>query len=818
MKNKILLNNIIENIKKNKNLKNVIIVPEDISERYIKEILNRNNIKNVYITKINDYVFKLNDKNKDELHTSDISFLENAIIDSKSFFEKYNLTNEIENILSILNKLILEKSDTLLSSNFSIDSFFGKEKFFLQSNESKIFYEILKVWLIRSKTIETYIGNYLSILNSKTTISKNIQHHVLDYDNYEGIEKKWIATSFENKKFYYKTANKDIYDPNFTPKDLNKYKSCDFDSQEDELEYISNDIKKTLSKNRNAHIALINNDRYFSRRLRAILDRDKIKYNDFSGWLLSTSSLCCYIDSIFKYFVIKDNYINLQSIMSSPFFYLEINAIEKEEFLKRVLIEHNSNIEVSVSNFINNIESNRFSFFSNIENTNDEVKFKNFKDFLLKKIEICKSQKIILEDDAGKEFIQALNYLEKINKTKDIKLKLEKWYKILTNYLETKTFKSLVDSNIDYTDIKHALLCHYDKIYVSSMSTKNFPKKIINNFNKKNTIYNELSINSSLEPNEYIEDFVSLSNNTSSLFISYSASNGKEIFIKSKFKIYLDYFLNDNLNLSLIEQKSIKKKRESVKFHLNEKFLNISYRDVENFNYCLYCFYLRKNSPNLIFSSIEKNHFLFGSFVHFVLENFFKNININSNKQELIDKLKSFSIAGQKKFFSDESYPFEVNLWHKLLPKVIDFFYHDFSNKHNFVSEKIITKTLNNGINLNGRFDLKYSINDKKHIMDYKTGSFVPIKSSVINGEMLQLPFYTLLEPDVNTFEYLIINVSKNTINCTSFSYDQLSDARKIILATSEKISGYIKNKTIFTAEKTSCGCEICGFEITENI
>ena len=139
MKNKILLNNIIENIKKNENLKNTIIVPEDISERYIEEILNRNNIKNVYITKINDYVFKLNDKNKDELQTSDISFLENAIVDSKSFFEKYNLTNEIENILSILNRLILEKGNTLLSSNFSIDSFFGKENFFYIQMNLKYF-------------------------------------------------------------------------------------------------------------------------------------------------------------------------------------------------------------------------------------------------------------------------------------------------------------------------------------------------------------------------------------------------------------------------------------------------------------------------------------------------------------------------------------------------------------------------------------------------------------------------------------------------------------------------------------------------------
>ncbi len=375
-------------------------------------------------------------------------------------------------------------------------------------------------------------------------------------------------------------------------------------------------------------------------------------------------------------------------------------------------------------------------------------------------------------------------------------------------------------SNIDYADIKHTLLSYYDKIYVSSMSTKNFPKKIINNFNKKNTIYNELSINSSLEQNEFIEDFVSLSDNASSLFISYNVSNGKEVFTKSKFKIYLDHFLNKNLNLnlSLIEPKIIKEKSKSEKFHLNNKFLNISYKDIENFNHCLYCFYLKKNSPNLNFSSIEENNFLFGSYVHFVLENFFKKININSNKQDLINSLKDFSITGQKKFFSEEVYPFEVNLWHNLLPKVIDFFYHDFSNKHNFTSEKIISKTLSNGITLKGRFDLKYSVKDKKHIMDYKTGSFVPIKSSVINGDLLQLPFYTLLDPDVNIFEYLTINDSKNTLNCTSFSYDELSDARKVILDASEKISSYVNNKTIFKAEKKSCGCEICGFEITENV
>ena len=818
MKNKILLNNIIENIKKNENPNNTIIVPYDISDIYIKKILDRKDIKNTYITKIDDYVFKLNNIKKNNLHTSDVSFLENAILDSKSFFEKYNLTNEIENILSILNKLILERSDVLYSSNFSIDSFFSNEKIFLQSNESKIFYEILKIWLIKSKDFETYIGTYLKILNLKINTPNNMHHHILCFDEYEDIEKKWMSTSLENINTYNRASNRDIYDHNFTPRNLNKYKSFDFDTQEDELEYISEDIKKTLANNENAFIALINNDRYFARRLRAILDRDKIKYNDFSGWLLSTSSSCCYIDNIFKYFVVNDNYINLQSIVSSPFFYSEISSIEKEQFLNNVLRGHKNNIEVSVSNFIKNIKDNRFKFFFNIERTKEDCSFISFKKFLLKKIEICKSYEIINEDEAGKEFILTLNYLEKINKTKNIKLKLEEWYKILTNYLETRTFRNLEDSKIDYTDIKHASLYYYDKIYVNSMSIKNFPKKIINNFNKKNAIYNELSINSSLEQNEYIEDFISLSDNTELLLISYHASNGKEVFTKSKFKIYLDHFLDAYLNPALTQSEIIKEENECVNFYFDKKFLNISYRDIENFNFCLYCFYLKKNSPNSDFSSIEENPMLFGSFVHFVLDNFIKEININSRKEDLIKNLNLKSTSALKKFFSDELYPYEVELWYKILPKIIDFFYNDLFSKHKFISEKTISKKLSNGITIKGRCDLQYSIKEQKHIVDYKTGSYLPTKSSVISGDSLQLPFYTVLEPDVNIVEYLTINVSKNTLDCVSFSYDQLSDARKIIYDTTEKISNYINNRTIFTAEKTSCGCEICGFEITKNI
>ena len=86
--------------------------------------------------------------------------------------------------------------------------------------------------------------------------------------------------------------------------DLNGSSAKDFASNfDDRVEGLELDITD--------NIALINNDRYFARRLRAILERNDIKYNDFGGWLLSTSSFCSYVESIINYFIIADNYINL---------------------------------------------------------------------------------------------------------------------------------------------------------------------------------------------------------------------------------------------------------------------------------------------------------------------------------------------------------------------------------------------------------------------------------------------------------------------------------------------------------------------------
>ena len=84
-----------------------------------------------------------------------------------------------------------------------------------------------------------------------------------------------------------------------------------------------------------------------------------------------------------------------------------------------------------------------------------------------------------------KKVYEALDHLSNINILKNNEKNFLKWQEKLNTYLETKTFSQNNYSNIFYTDIKNALLCSFDKIFINSMNSKNFPKKNINNFSKK---------------------------------------------------------------------------------------------------------------------------------------------------------------------------------------------------------------------------------------------------------------------------------------------------------------------------------------------
>ena len=50
-----------------------------------------------------------------------------------------------------------------------------------------------------------------------------------------------------------------------------------------------------------------------------------------------------------------------------------------------------------------------------------------------------------------------------------------------------------------------------------------------------------------------------------------------------------------------------------------------------------------------------------------------------------------------------------------------------------------------------------------------------------------------------------------------SFSYEELTYARDVINNTAEKISQYVKDKTVLTMDEFSCGCKNCEYFNSHN-
>ncbi len=807
MNNEPLLNLIIKNIKKNHNNKHIIILPDSLSRAFILNILKNNSINNQSIYYLDEYVFKCNKINHIKLLKKDISFLENIIPEIEFIFDKYSLTSEIENILKIIKKIFLEKNIFISEKNSNDDEVIKQINQNLLSYESKIFLEIIKLWIKKSREEETYINLYTKFLNSENNINNTNTHYFIKIEEFSTLEKSYIKNNIKKIHYYSNFFKHDIDNENFIPKKINIYKTYDFDSQEDEIDFLVSNIKKLINKDKNSKIALINNNRYFQRRLSSNLQCKNININDTYGWLLSTSSCCTYICNILDYFADQANYFNLHDIIMSPFFLPDTDLDEKKLFLDALTLNIKNNNEADIISYlkINNHPIN--NIFKESQSKDKLFNFNEFKKLLYNKLHTLNSYDLIKKDDAGKSFIY---FLEKNNESNEMLLTLKQWHIKIKLYLEEKTFHIEKHSSVFYTDIKHASLYKFDAIYVSSMTTKNFPKKIINYFSANNVIYSDYCINSNEEQIENIHDFLNLSNASDSITLSTHNTDGVEKYTKSKFKIYLDYYIK-NISLNIIKEKdSYSLINTKNKIFLDNDFTRLTYKDIENFNNCIYCFYSNKKFFKHESSILGKKNFTLGSYIHNVLSVFFNNLINNMSYQEILDNLRKISEDTLINFYNPKNFPYDVELWHGLLPRLTEYFYLDFTKKYNYKSEKLLSFKYKDKIKLYGKYDLSYSFGGNNILVDFKTG-IVPSKINVLKGSNLQLPFYSILNSKITITQYLGINLSQNSFNISSFLTNEFDDSKKIIFQTLDKIFSMIENKKEIFYEKSDLGCPICG-------
>ena len=810
-----ILNKIITSIKQQESLLNIILIPKDVSKTYILSVLKSNNIKKTNIYYMDEYVFKVNKIDQKKLIHDDTIYLENILSETDSIFDKYNLTHESENIINLINNIFIEKNILIDEKNKEENKIIKDISKDFLSFESQIFLEIVKIWVNRSIKGKTYINSYVELLNSSRIQDKKY-HYLIGKEFFTSLELNWAIENLKNITTYDNNYGENIHDKNFTPKNLSYYETFSFGNHEDELDFVAKDIEKNFLNNQIKSIALINNDRYFARRLRAILDRKNIKISDYSGWLLSTSTCCSYINSILKFFIDKNNYVNLHDIIQSPYFMPDVSLLEKNIFLRNSYVFQKDNIDASLDNFIHNrinIDDNLTKLFISPIYKTELYTFLHFKTILINILINFNSQKDINNDDAGKEFFKAIKFMEEIHRSNSKKFLYSIWYKKLMNYLESKTFQIPVNSKIYYTDIKHALLYNFDKIYINSLSSLNYPKKVLNNFSINNIISNDFSISSNKDNHEKMEDFLNLSNNTKNITLTSHKTDNNQIFSDSKFKIYIDHFLKNKVDFTnkVFNTNIDTNDSEILRLEIDESFSSLTYRDIENFNTCFYCFYFNKKSPRAIISNLSHNYAKFGSFAHSVLNSFVEDYLLINKGCDFLASLKICSTKQEQEFYLSGNTPYEVKLFNRLLPEISDYFYSDILKKYNFCPEKTLKTSYLDNISLSGRCDLKYSIGSDNIVVDYKTGSSIPTKISVTSGINLQLPFYTLLDSTITIAQYMVINASKNSIEYKIFTREQLSEARNVIFKSIDKIDCLISNNSHLKVKKSPLGCEVCG-------
>ena len=140
-----ILNKIITSIKQQESLLNIILIPKDVSKTYILSVLKSNNIKKTNIYYMDEYVFKVNKIDQKKLIHDDAIYLENILSETDSIFDKYNLTQESENIINLINNIFIEKNILIDEKNKEENKIIKDISKDFLSFESQIFLEIVKI-------------------------------------------------------------------------------------------------------------------------------------------------------------------------------------------------------------------------------------------------------------------------------------------------------------------------------------------------------------------------------------------------------------------------------------------------------------------------------------------------------------------------------------------------------------------------------------------------------------------------------------------------------------------------------------------------
>ena len=657
-------------------------------------------------------------------------------------------------------------------------------------------------------------------------------------------------------------AFKNLFDKNIFIDWLSTY-TCS--SAEAHAEGVCLQAKKWLLENKYP-IGIIINDRLLARRIRAVFEKEGIYPYDLGGWTISTTSAASSIEILLD--CIESNFKkeNLIDLLNSPFlpennsdsstYKLQLNDAQqifanhrnthKDEINTFInLINHySSHDEISFSDLIATIERIKDACDPLCPSLlNNEYVLSDLSDHLLQLLDKIGIKECLLTDTAGQQLLEVFEAQINSSRNNNIKINWKEWRQWIKDIFENNYFtpdntdQRITLCGFEHTDnltFKSAIIAGSEESrMLSSRSHRTF-------FNEK--VRHELGLSTSHEHNaiNFIRFRQLLSQSDEILFTAETETHGEPIEICSWVKMielfstqaYSHPLENQDLHF-LVEQRSISQINEltdstnklqapspsSPESLIPTRISATQYQSLIDCPYQFFAKYILQLSDHTLNEELDASEY--GKLVHQSLYEFHFDENnktgltfITSNRDQLINTLKLLS----QKIFTRAIFPATIKegwlqRWVTNIPDYIDWAIDRSSEWKLLRGEYTLEYELNPKVTLYGQVDRIDSNNREHAVVDYKTGSSKPSGKKVLNGEIVQLPFYAFLDEKITQAEYLSLGSQREVKSVALLNESELTELKAQHASRINQLFSKISNNAPLIANGEDAICSYCDYE-----
>lgn len=622
--------------------------------------------------------------------------------------------------------------------------------------------------------------------------------------------------------------------------------------------------KKWLVEGINS-VGIVVNDRLLARRIRAVLEEQGIQPTDLGGWTLSTTSAATSIEVLLdavEYNFKKDSLLDL---LSSPF--LPSNnehesAYAKQTYeLRKFLKKHrntaadnlNSFTELSLQYFssqeidcseLSDILCTINSACSTLQECKKFGEFELFQlaDSLISALKKLGIYQVLNSDVAGKQLIDTLDTHIQSTRNNSIKISWKEWRQWLRDLFEHNYFIP------DYTD-QRVTLCgfeHTDSIQFEATIIAGVEENRLTNTKSHRTFFNEkvchelhLPTNHEANAINFVRFRQLLQQSKKVLLSAEIESHGEPQEICSWVKL-INIFSEQSYSCSLADSElkaliQTYKQHKQSEYQFNDKKTlqpqpaapaeliptRISATQYQTLLECPYQYFakyvleLRDQDTADEFEASD-----YGMLVHQCLYEFHFN---SDNKTELTftsehyDSLVKQLTQLSTSTFMHAAFPTTIKQgwlqrWINNIPAYIQWAIERAKEWHALRGESLLQTPLDENFTLYGQIDRIDSSAQQFAVIDYKTGSTKPSKKSVMSGEVVQLPFYALLDEKITQAEYLSVGIQGEVKASATLNEQELALLKAEHKPRLESLLNALLKQTKLTAQGDDDACRVCDY------